>query len=215
MSLDLRATRSSVNWKSKPGNFDRLNTRAIFPSSNQFGIPDIALVTSIPTRLLAYNSQYQLGLAEPGDAVHFFLDDYRFETMWSQPEKSLSRVRKVGMALSPDFSMWLQMPTVMQMWQVYRSRWCASWMSQHGITCIPTISWSDAASYAYAFAGVPQSCVVAISTVGVGKDSVDGFQRGFDAMMQAIEPSKVLVYGRMIKSLEGFDVQLYPHKWRQ
>lgn len=213
--ISLTATRSSANWKSRPGNWDRVNIRAIFPSTNSLGIPDVPLATQIPGHLIGYNDKYRCDNAKPGDAVHFFLDDYRFETIWSQPERSLSRVQKAGMALSPDFSLWTQMPQAMQQWQVYRSRWCAVWMSQHGIAVTPTISWSTPESWKFAFLGVPKGSVVAISTVGVNAESMVFFKRGLDAMMFDVEPSKVLVYGRMLPALEGIDVQLYPHRWRQ
>lgn len=39
-SMALAGTRSSHRWAEPPGNFDSLNCRAIFPSSNQWGIPD-------------------------------------------------------------------------------------------------------------------------------------------------------------------------------
>lgn len=214
MVLNLAVTRTSEKWRSKPGNFDRVNARAIFPSTNELGIPDLPQATLIPDGLVGYNDRYQLSHAHPGDAVHFFLDDYRFETMWSQPERSLSRVQQIKAALTPDFSLWTQMPLAMQQWQVYRSRWCGAWMAHHGIAVIPTISWSTPKSWDFAFLGIPTGSVVAISTVGVGQEAMPFFKRGLQAMIYQIEPSWILVHGRMLPALEGLNVTQYPHKWR-
>jgi hypothetical protein len=183
---------------------------------NEFGIPDLPYVQARPERLVAYNNRYACEHAEPNSAVHFFLDDYRFEVVWTKPERGVSRPAKVGMALTPDFSMWREMPLVMQQWQIYRSRWCGMWMWHHGITVIPTITWSGYQSYSFAFQGVAPGSTVAISTVGVRKDSEASFRHGVEAMVDQIGPSNILVYGRMIPALENLDnLVFYPHNWRQ
>lgn len=211
--LSLAATRSSANWNSKPGNWDKLNTRAIYPSTNSWGIPDMPYTGKLPASLIAYNAKQALSKAEPGDAVHFFLDDYRFETVWSQPQRSLSRIAKVGMALSPDFSLWGQMPLVMQLWQVYRSRWCAMWMHSNGISVIPTVSWSTRETFPFAFQGIAMKSTVAISTVGIGPDEEKAFARGVDELMYQVMPEKIVVYGRALKVLQDLPVTYYPYKF--
>lgn len=214
-SLD--ATRTSHRWASLPGNFDRLNTRALWPSTNDWGIPDLPVATATPARLVAYNSRKDVTNPGPDAAVHFFLDDYRFETVWSKPERGLSRCRTVGTALTPDFSLWCDMPRVMQLWQVYRSRWCGAWLLHHGVRVIPTISWSTPDTYDFAFAGIPTGSVVAISTVGVLRDPVAraGFAAGYTAMLQRLRPATVLVYGRppTQQPPAGTTVRCYPSRW--
>ncbi|GAA1564152.1 hypothetical protein GCM10009678_54060 [Actinomadura kijaniata] len=62
--------------------------------------------------------------------------------MWNKPERALTRLARVGAALTPDFSLWRDVPLVMQLWQVYRARWCGAWLLHHGIQIIPTVSWA-------------------------------------------------------------------------
>ncbi|GGL16414.1 DUF4417 domain-containing protein [Mangrovihabitans endophyticus] len=212
----LGGTRSSHRWAQMPGNWDRLNTRALFPSSNEWGIPDLPATGCEPARLLPYNARHAIAAARPGDAVHFFLDDYRFETVWSKPERGLSRCQTVGTALTPDFSLWTTMPRVMQLWQVYRSRWCGAWLSAHGVTVIPTVSWSTADSYPYAFAGLPAGSTVAVSTVGIVRDRTarELFAAGYTAMLTALHPTLVLVHGtRPTCSVGDVPVRVYPSRW--
>ncbi len=214
----LGATRSSHNWQQMPGNWDKLNTRALFNSDNSWGIPTLPLCTIVPDRLVAYNDRRACDTALLGSAVHFFLDDYRFETVWSKPERPVSRLKRVGVSLTPDFSLWREMPLAMQLWQVYRSRWCGCWMQFHGVPAIPTISWSTEDSYEFCFAGIPKGSTVAISTVGVRDDNAKAnFLLGLSEMMWRLRPSAVLCYGRLDdeqrEHLGGTVVKTYPTRW--
>ena len=217
----LGATRTSHRWAEMPGNLDRLNTRALFAAANDYGIPDLPRTPAswAPTRLVAYNARRDCDTATPGSAVHFFLDDYRFETVWTKPERPLSRLTRVGMALSPDFSLWRDMPLVMQQWQVYRSRWCAAWMALHGIRVIPTVSWSTPGSYDFAFTGIATGSLVTVSTVGILRDPAarDLFTAGYTQMLTRIRPACVLIYGAAppAEVTAGTPVICYPSRWRE
>jgi hypothetical protein len=229
--LELGATKSSHRWTEMPGNWDRLNTRALFPSDNLWGIPTLPATEFQPARLVAYSSRHETmtaaaaRTATPGaapiSAVHFFLDDYRFEVTWSKPQRGLSRCQAVGAALTPDFSLWSNMPLVMQMWQVYRSRWCGAWLLHHGVTVIPTVSWSTPESYAVAFAGIEPGSVVAVSTVGTRRDpeARELFAAGLAEMGRRLRPAAVLVYGTPPTEQEAAElpddtlVRCYPSRW--
>jgi hypothetical protein len=213
---DLRGTRSSRAWSSRPGNFDHLNLRAIYPGDD-LGIPRLRALDILPTTLINYNARNRLTSPQPGDCVHFFLDDYRFETMWTQPERALSRVSRVGKALSPDFSLYPEMPEIVQMWNIYRSRWCGAWMSAHGVQVIPTVGWSDERSWAYCFTGLSGG-TVAISTVGIiraSRTEQDRFIAGYEAMVDQVNPTRVIVYGKRFPDLpKQVDLVYYePRRW--
>jgi hypothetical protein len=207
----LGGTRSSHHWQEMPGNWDRLNTRLLFASANQWGIPDLPVASVIPTGLVSYNDRRAVDAAPPGAAIHFFLDDYRFEVVWTRPERGLNRPVRVGMALTPDFSLWTEMPWAMQVWQVYRARWCGMWMIQHGVSVIPTVGWSDPRSYDFAFAGIPVGSVVAVSTVGIsGEPAEELFLSGMREMLARVQPPTVLVYGKQKFDLPtGTDYRWY------
>lgn len=199
LDAQLNVTRSSHNWVTMPGNFDRNNTHTLYPSTNQWGIPDLPAADVVPDRLIAYNDRWKVEHPVPGDAVHFFLDDYRFETMWTKPQRGLSRVMRAGLALTPDFSLWQEMPLAMQLWQVYRSRWCGAWMRSNGVNVIPTVSWSTPASFDFAFTGIAYHSIVAVSSVGIrDNDAKKAYLRGMEEMIDRITPAMVLVYGRSL-----------------
>ena len=215
--VDLRGTRSSRAWGSRPGNWDHLNLRMIFPGDHGLGIPILASYDGVPAALINYNARNRLTSPEPGDCVHFFLDDYRFETMWTQPERALSRVARVGMSLTPDFSLYPEMPRIVQMWNIYRSRWCGAWMQAHGVRVIPTVGWSDQASWDFAFTGLSGG-TVAVSTVGIMRASRAEQMRfiaGYEAMVDHVAPARVIIYGKRFPDLVDSVEQVYyhPRRW--
>lgn len=189
-------------WHRKPGNYDRLNTRITFDTDDDLGIPLLRGMTTPPDSLYAYHQP-----APPKrsalSAYHFFLDDYRFEQCFNRPEVTLPRIQRMGIACTPDFSLWPEMPLAMQQWQVYRNRWCGAWWEHNGVSVIPTIGWADWKTYSFAFRGVTRGSVVAVSTRGVllSPDAQRGFMAGFEAMLDHIEPRFVVVYGRPLPAM--------------
>ncbi len=214
------ATRSSHRWANKPGSFDALHATRLFPSSNEYGIPDMRHTPTgrLPAWLVAYRERIR-GTRPPGEgAVHFFLDDYRFETVWSRPFKALAALAPYPVLLSPDFSLYRDWPLMLQMWNVYRNRWCGRFWQEQGFTVIPSVGWSTAASYDFCFLGVPRRGPVAVSAVGVRLDDpLEGelFLAGFRAMARRLEPGVVLSYGPLPPAChELADVIPYPTRWQ-
>jgi hypothetical protein len=197
------STRSSANWQSQPGYIDSLHLNERFPASNRWGIAQLTRLTMrhLPDTLIAYG--YRARPKEPFKvpATHFFLDDYRFESVWRNPRKSLPKVQKYPVVLTPDFSLYRDYPLASQLWNVYRNRWCGAYWQQQGLWVIPTVSWSSAESYPFCFLGIPKGSVVAVSTVGV-KWRTDMlaytlFVNGFQEMVERIEPVAVIAYGSL------------------
>jgi hypothetical protein len=212
-------TRTSHRWQAKPGSFDALRASRIFPSDNQYGIPHLQRTPAgrIPAWLVPYRQRIQANKPLDDGAVHFFLEDYRFETVWNRPYKALEALAPYKMLLTPDFSLYRDWPLMLQMWNVYRNRWCGRFWQEHGFTVIPTVSWSTSKSYDFCFLGVPRRSVVAIGAVGVRLDQVleyDLFMDGFCEMVGRLEPAVVLSYGPTPAACrELVEVVTYPTRW--
>ena len=56
--------------------------------------------------------------------VHFFLYDYCFERVWKKMDNDIEKLSLYRAVLSPDFSIYLEMAPVMQLYNVFRNRWC-------------------------------------------------------------------------------------------
>ena len=175
--------------------------KGFFKSTNKYGIPDIKKNEFEVKELIPYRVD-----SNRNGTAHFFLDDYRFERCWRKPDSQIEELKKYNGVLSPDFSMYTNYPQAMQIWQVYRNRWCACYWQSLGIKVIPTISWSDEQSFKYCFLGVQKGSTVAIGTVGVLNNEYAKtlFMQGFKEMLKQLEPKEILIYGNKLSELEGY-----------
>jgi hypothetical protein len=214
MPGDISGTRSNEHWSTQPAKMDALNTRLIFDSVGAYDIPVLAPSAFVPKILGAWHDPVQRRIAaDGGGALHFFLDDYRFEKIWSRPESTYERVAEVGAALSPDFSMWRDMPKAMQIWQVYRSRWCAAFWQHLGVEVVPTVTWGGEETFDFTFDGLPLHATLAISMVGVRKDGKEKFINGLKELVSRLDPAMLLCYGRLRGIEPCCPVTVYPTHW--
>lgn len=149
----------------------------------------------IPKDLIGFNYAKSSDNKETG--IHFYLDDYQFERLWNAPEEYVDILSEYECILSPDFSLYLDMPMPMKIWNVYRSRQIGQYYQSMGIRVIPTLSWAEKETFEFAFKGIPKGSVVSVSTIGVkrNKEALQIWKDGMDAMIKEIEPSTILVYG--------------------
>lgn len=114
-----------------------------FKSDGTFEMPIIKAqkITLKDVSLIGYD-QIKLNDNKNKDSyVHFFLDDYKFEVIWNDPEPRLNKLRQYKGVLAPQFSTYYTMPIAMQIYNTFRSRWCGAYLQSKGLTVIPTISW--------------------------------------------------------------------------
>jgi hypothetical protein len=140
--------------------------------------------------------------------VHFFLYDYRFERVWKNPDNDIEKLSRYRAVLSPDFSMYLEMAPVMQLYNVFRNRWCgALWVSK-GIRVVPTVNWGDESTFGFCFEGIEKGSVVAVSTYMASehdnhRDQKDWFMAGYNEMLRRIEPEKIICYNTPFPEMQG------------
>ena len=161
----------------------------------KFDMPIITAVNHVPKDLISFN--YMLTSKEYDKGIHFFIDDYQFERLWNSPQDYLYKFQMYDCVLTPDFSLYTDMPIAMQVWNTYRSRMIGQMMQDAGAVVIPTVSWSREQSYEFCFDGIEQNGTIAVSTVGVkntpGATSI--WVKGMDECMNRLHPGHVIVYG--------------------
>ena len=211
-------TRTSHRWKELPGNVDKLNTKYLFESANVWGIPDLlSEPVPKPQLLIPYTHRVRSDHGYDGSYIHFFLDDYRFELTWHRPVDSLTRVQQCGYALTPDFSVLVDMPLALQAFNVYRNRWVGRFWQEHGIKIIPTVAWSDLEVWDLFLAGISPGSPIAISTVGTGHESSKVFMHGLEKVLLKLNPLYVVVYGKsdyLLKSFPQTDFVCFKDRWQ-
>ena len=158
-------------------------------------MPIIEKDNIVPKGLIGFN--YAKTSENKNVGIHFYLDDYQFERIWNSPQDYVEILGDYDCILSPDFSLYMDMPLAMKLWNVYRSRLIGQYYQRCGIKVIPTIQWAEKETFEFCFDGIPKGSIVSVSTIGVKRDkqAIQVWKDGMDAMVEHIKPSKILVYG--------------------
>lgn len=160
-----------------------------------FDLSNISLISIADTRCNDSDANKTKG-------VHFFTDDYRFEGMYTHPEKSLNKLSQYSFLLSPDFSMYNDMQPWRQFNSLTYNRWLGAYWQSKGLTVFATMTWSTQSSTEFCFLGVEKHSIVAVSTIG-SRRSKRGFLYGYDAMLEKIEPEAVICFGKPFDEMKG------------
>ena len=172
--------------------------------TGRWGIPQI-MKSEFPLgniELIAWSDTRSNDTLNRKKGVHFFVDDYRFESVYRWPERSLKKLAQYRFVLTPDYSLYADMPVWRQIESIGKSRWCGVWWQEQGLTVIPTVSWSNLPSYAYCFDGIEVGSTVAVGMIGC-KHSKRAFLHGYDAMLEQLKPEMVICFGIPFNEMRG------------
>ena len=163
--------------------------------AGKYQFPIIEKCDFIPDNLIGFNYAKTNTSKEAG--VHFFIDDYQFERIWNAPEDYVELLSEYECMLTPDFSLYMDMPIAMKIWNIYRSRLIGQYMADCGIPVIPTLQWAEPATFDFCFDGIEGGGTVAVSTVGVMRDPDTRaiWSAGMKAAIEKIRPKTILLYG--------------------
>ena len=176
-------------------------------------MPIIECDEFIPDDLIGFNYAKSSEIKNCG--IHFYVDDYQFERIWNYPEKYVDVLEQYECILTPDFSLYLDMPMPMKIWNIYRSRLIGQYFQKRGVKVIPTISWAEEETFKFCFKGIPKGSIVSISTIGVKQDenALKIWRDGVDEMIKQIEPKAILVYGgKLDYDFKNIQVYYYENK---
>lgn len=67
---------------------------------------------------------------------------------------------------------------------------------------LATISWSTPRSFDFCFDGVEQNAIVAVSTLGCKRSKLQ-FMRGYDVMLDRLNPESIICFGDPLPEMEG------------
>lgn len=172
-----------------------------FERTGTFEIPLIRKneVTLENVSLIGYD---KISSGKKDQVVHFFLDDYKFESLWNNPEPRIEKLSAFRAVLSPQCSIYSEMPIAVQIHNTFRSRWCGAYLQSKGINVVPSVVWGEADTFWFCFDGIEKGSIVAVSTVGV-RNEKDLFMAGYRELMKRIEPSAIICYGKPFEEMAG------------
>lgn len=180
----------------------------------KYDMPMIQATTPPTGELLPFN--FAKTHANSDKTIHFFVDDYQFERLWERPEAYVPLLSKFEAVLTPDFSLYVDMPAALKIYNVYRSRLLGQFWQQNGIKVVPTVSWAEEDSFNYCFDGLPSNATLAVSTVGIGinADARKAYQMGIDEMIKRLSPQHLIVYGPSIGAKYPPEIDIISHENR-
>lgn len=160
-----------------------------------FEFPVINRTNWIPNRLIAFSKAVSSN--DYDQWIHFFEDDYLFERIWRNPARYLNIFKRFNGVILPDFSLYRDMPFVMQLWNIYRSRAIGCWLQRHGIKVIVNIRFGDQRTYKICCDGISKNSTIAIGTHGTIKNITDReiFVEGLKVIIKRLQPTVIIIYG--------------------
>lgn len=166
-------------------------------------IPCIAPEEQTPKKMVSFTKAIRG--ADPEAWIHFYEDDASFERLWNRPNKYLPLLQKHKGVISPDFSLYRDMPLVMQCWNVYRSHAVAVWLQRNGVPTIANVRWGDKRSFDICCTGVPHNAAIAVGSHGCIKliRERQFFSDGLSHIVQTLNPRTIVVYGIAPDSIFG------------
>lgn len=163
--------------------------------AGDFEFPCILPETTIPTRLISFSKAIK---SNDYDAwVHFYEDDVAFERIWNNPQRYLSILKRFAGVITPDFSLYRDMPLIMQLWNIYRSHAIGCWLQENGVHVITNVRFADERTYAPCCAGVPKHSAIAVGSHGCIRSWDDRafFEQGLAYVISELLPPVIIVYG--------------------
>ena len=162
-----------------------------------FELPVIKTSGFLPNKVITFSKAMSKTCKDFDCWVVFYEHDRNFERLWNNPRKYLDKLKKFKGIISPDFSLYRNMPLCFQLWNTYRGRAIAIWLQNNGIEVIPNVRFGDERTFSFCFDGVEENKTVAVGTHGCIKHKEDKifFKIGLAQMVQRLSPKTIIVYG--------------------
>jgi len=210
-------------------------------------LPLLRKTESVPTSVISF-SEINRVESKKDYYVDFFIDDYRFESIWrliylpntknnnlieSFPNfhwlfnfdrmcqfdklyregmRLFKKLKRFAGIISPDFSMYPELPKIMREYNCFRSRAMAYYLEQNNFNVIPSVAWATEEDFEYCFDGIAKYSTVAISSNGCKNNeySKNVFLCGVEELQRKIEPSTLIVCGSMQELEKYTNIKVYP-----
>lgn len=163
----------------------------------KYGFPQLNKENHIPYNVSAFHASE---MKTRGKWCHFFMDDYRYTGIWNNFDRYLEQLKSYDGVITTDYSMFLDTPLALNVWNCYRNRVLSFEMQQAGIKVIPVAGWTDQDSYSWCFDGLPKESTIAVSTNGCfSEEGKKAYVEGLKAMCDIINPSLIVCVGKPIE----------------
>ncbi len=98
-----------------------------------FEFPKLKTSDALPEKVITFSKAMSKTWQDFDFWVVFYEHDEKFERFWNNPKQYLDKLKKFKGVISPDFSLYRNMPLCMQIWNTYRSRALAAWLQNNRV----------------------------------------------------------------------------------
>ena len=151
--------------------------------------------------------------ANQNKTIHFFTYDWLFNEIYDNPEKVTQKLKQYYAVLTPDFSVYTDMPIAVQVYNTFKNRWCGAYLQRLGLKVIPTVEWGNEDSFEFCFEGIETGSTVAIATYH--RDNKEAFLKGYTKMLEVINPRQIICYGEKISGMDGNITFINPFDYQE
>lgn len=137
--------------------------------------------------------------------IDFFDNDDVLKRFINNPLKYVPIFDGFLAVATPDYSIYQNSNGIKILCNIFDSRWAGAFWQSRGLNIIPTVSWAKDNTYDICFSGIEKNSIVMISTLGVLKnhDTFQKFINGFLELKKRIDPSLIIVVGKLLEGMEG------------
>jgi hypothetical protein len=181
------------NQSEKDDFFNSMLTDCIYESNNELEIPNLLIEKQAGKLELPFSPWgADTRLKKDIATYHFYVEDYRFEAIWKNPDKVLaSGVKSI---VEPNLSLFDTTPIAYGLHQIYKKRWISRYFQEYGILVYADLNVSKKFKE-YNKMGIPKG-YNAFFTRGYS-DRLEYLKKEFDIAKEisGLQTPNFLVYG--------------------
>lgn len=132
---------------------------------------------------------------------------YNLKKLYEQIDRLVKGLRLFEGIITPDFSLFPEMPKAQRIWNCYMSRVIAYYLQNMDLNIVPTVAWGKEEDLTWCFEGLPTNSPIAISTNGCKSEpySKKLFLLGVEELQTKLTPFKLIICGSIFEELKKYD----------
>lgn len=172
----------------------------------RYGFPILECNAPVPDDTIDFRKSLKL-INVKNLNVNFFLHDYEFNSVWVNPDKYMEHFRCFQSICGLDFSISVQSPLALQIYNKYRNHVLSWYFWKNGVKLIPKVDiLPDCSDWIYD--GLPCNSMLCCSTNGraYSRAAKESFIECFAEMESALHPHTMVIVGTKIDFSHKCDI---------
>lgn len=189
---------------------DILNKLEFIDSDAPFPMPMVQRVLPFDLPSIATPFSKALNGINKDTVVVFYEPDTNFARILHNPKRYVEPLKRFTCVVGPDFSQKIGMTPFVNFQNHWWNMALTAYFQSQGVLMIPNVTWSNPASYSYAFVGIPKNSVIAINCTGIkgNHSAIYLWRKGYEEALRVLEPTLIIRYGDKMPG-EREDISVY------